>query len=124
MQIGSSSKKEISMKALYSTLIGIVVFFLLASLATADPWDKRIVNRFTPVITGVTVLDEETGLVWEVNPSTALRNWVDAQFDCYNRTRGGRKGWRLPTIHELTSLIDPQQHNPTLPIGHPFQNIK
>jgi hypothetical protein len=37
---------------------------------------------------------------------------------------GGRKGWRLPTIEELASLIDPTQTNPALPIGHPFINVQ
>ncbi len=32
---------------------------------------------------------------------------------------GNRKGWRLPTIQELASLIDPSAF-PTLPPGHPF----
>jgi hypothetical protein len=33
-------------------------------------------------------------------------------------------GWRLPTIQELESLIDPSQSNPALPVGHPFSNVQ
>ncbi len=33
---------------------------------------------------------------------------------------GGRKGWKLPSIQEFTSLIDPAANFPTLPAGHPF----
>jgi len=38
---------------------------------------------------------------------------------------GNRKGWRLPTIQELASLIDPTvpSPGPTLPVGHPFSNV-
>ena len=38
---------------------------------------------------------------------------------------GNRKGWRLPTIQELTSLIDRTvpSPGPTLPAGHPFSNV-
>ncbi|MCA1957602.1 MAG: DUF1566 domain-containing protein, partial [Nitrospira sp.] len=49
---------------------------------------------------------------------------------CANRTIGGRMGWRLPSVHELASLIDPTQSNSNpprrnllLPLGHPFTNI-
>jgi hypothetical protein len=34
-----------------------------------------------------------------------------------------RLGWRLPSLQELTSLIDPTQSNPALPAGSPFQGI-
>jgi hypothetical protein len=37
---------------------------------------------------------------------------------------GNRKGWRLPTIQELASLVDPTQSNPALPAGHPFSNVQ
>ena len=33
-------------------------------------------------------------------------------------------GWRLPTIDELTTLIDLTQSNPLLPYKHPFTNVK
>ena len=35
-----------------------------------------------------------------------------------------RKGWRLPALEELLSLVDPGETNPTLPAGHPFVNVK
>ncbi len=39
---------------------------------------------------------------------------------------GNRKGWWLPTIQELASLIDPSVPfpGPTLPAGHPFSNVQ
>ncbi|MBI4738702.1 DUF1566 domain-containing protein [Candidatus Woesearchaeota archaeon] len=42
----------------------------------------------------------------------------------YGKTVGGRKGWRLPTVEELASLVDPTQSNPSLPSGHPFTNVQ
>ena len=34
---------------------------------------------------------------------------------------GNHKGWRLPSVHELVSLVDPAAYpNPALPTGHPF----
>lgn len=72
------------------------------------------------------VLDRETGLVWEKSPSTSTFPWENAQFHCNNLSTGGRKGWRLPTLQELASLVDPSvaPPGPTLPSGHPFQNVR
>lgn len=69
------------------------------------------------------VLDRETALVWEQSPGTATRSWIGA-FECYQREVGGRKGWRLPTVEELASLVDSTQSNPALPSGHPFSNVQ
>jgi hypothetical protein len=78
------------------------------------------------IIAGTAVLDRETGLVWETSPSTSTFNWLQAQFYCNNLAVGNRKGWRLPTIQELASLIDPSVAlpGPTLPAGHPFSNVQ
>jgi hypothetical protein len=71
------------------------------------------------------VLDRETGLVWEQAPDgTNTHTWVNAQFHCNNLALVGRKGWRLPTIAELASLVDTSQSNPALPSGHPFTNVQ
>ena len=68
------------------------------------------------------VLDKETQLVWEREPSTDETGWVSAINECLDKTVGGRKGWRLPTTPEVMSLIDPSGtvFNPALPPGHPF----
>ncbi len=66
------------------------------------------------------VLDKETGLVWERSPSTTTRDWYSAIYTAYDKYLGGRKGWRLPTIEELASLVDRNEGPPTLPSGHPF----
>ena len=66
------------------------------------------------------VLDRETGLVWERAPDATTLSWPLAQTQCVTKTVSNRRGWRLPTIQELQSLVDPTQLNPTLPAGHPF----
>jgi len=92
-------------------------------------WDKKIPNtsRFT-VLTdfgGAAVRDNETGLVWEQSPETKTVNWSGARFQCTSRKIGGRMGWRLPSVHELASLVDPSvSPGPTLPAGHPFTNVQ
>ena len=78
-------------------------------------------SRFDCVLGGEAVLDKETGLVWERSPDYSTRNWANAITYCYRREVANRKGWRLPTIEELTSLVDNDNSNPTLPTDHPFQ---
>ncbi len=81
-------------------------------------------ERFQLVMNDEAVLDRETGLVWERSPDTTQRTWASAIAHCYAEEVGGRKGWRLPTIEELASLIDTTQPAPTLPAGHPFLNVQ
>ncbi len=69
------------------------------------------------------VLDRNTGLVWEKSPDVARTIWFSAGSSCINKNVGGQKGWRLPSIPELASLIDPTQVNPALPPGHPFIGV-
>ena len=87
-------------------------------------WDQTLPasTRFIVLsnFANAAVLDRETGLVWEKVPSTTQLNWASASRHCVRLSLGGRKGWRLPTIQDLASLIDPTQSNPSLPAGHPF----
>lgn len=71
------------------------------------------------------VRDNETGLVWEQSPTTTVHIWAIARTHCTLLAVGGRKGWRLPSVHELASLVDPAvaPPGPTLPPGHPFTNV-
>jgi hypothetical protein len=82
-------------------------------------------SRFELVlIGGAAVLDKETRLVWEKAPSAAAENWHRAHGSCNGLSLGGRKGWRLPTVQELTSLLEAGELNTTLPDGHPFENVQ
>jgi len=66
------------------------------------------------------VYDKETGLVWESAPSTTRFQWVNALAHCRGTAAGNRRGWRLPSLEELTSLVDGATFPPA---GHPFQGI-
>jgi hypothetical protein len=74
------------------------------------------------------VLDKETGLVWQRSPFNNQDNWWWAQNGCIGWTgRGGRHGWRVPTIHEFQSLVDDDAWGQCgasfLPCGHPFTDL-
>ena len=99
----------------------------VATTQTQPSWDQSLPadERFVVVMGGEAVLDKETGLVWDQSPSTTKRLWLDSRSHCLNLTVGGRMGWRLPSLHELMSLVDPNNPdgNPDLPPGHPFSNV-
>jgi Protein of unknown function (DUF1566) len=79
------------------------------------------------------VLDRDTGLVWERAPNTASLPLLPAPGQlgvataherCVNLNIANHLGWRVPSIQELTSLLDPSQPSPKLPAGHPFLSIQ
>jgi hypothetical protein len=75
------------------------------------------------------VRDRETGLVWarrnvaSWNFSFLAMSWHDAEASCRLLVVGNRRGWRIPTITELQTLVDPSSpliSGLMLPTGHPF----
>ena len=77
------------------------------------------------------VLDKETGLVWRRYVHIDDRVDFDTAFyECRYGYWGNRKGWRVPSLEELGSLVDMQGDQPPdydgeepekmLPMGHPF----
>lgn len=88
-----------------------------------DPrgWATMVPNdrRFTLVFNGLGVLDHETGLTWQRTPFSDSTVFSGAIGDCVGLRTAGRRGWRLPTFPELSSLV--LEDNPNaLPPGHPF----
>ena len=79
-----------------------------------------------PAFNSDAVLDKETGLVWEKSPQTTSARWSVARRTCIEKNVGGQKGWRLPSLPELRSLVDPSvaPPGPTLPPGHPFLAVQ
>ncbi|MGH2359619.1 MAG: DUF1566 domain-containing protein [bacterium] len=110
-------------------LLALAGFVESAYAIDLESWDQKITNaskRFNVLsaFNNEAVLDKETGLVWEQSPATTLHMWDSVGFQCTSRTVGGRKGWRLPSVHELASLVDPANAEPSLPTGHPFTNVQ
>jgi len=119
--------RRVSMVILFGVLVlsvGLVRLVFMAGSAGAAPpvkedaltgitqnWDKNLTGtaRFTVLSNfgGAAVRDNNTGLVWEQEPdATALLTWVPAAFSCVDKTVGGTRGWRLPSVVELNSVLD------------------
>jgi len=95
-----------------------------------DTHNQSAALRFTVLADfgSAAVRDSDTGLVWEKLPSTKLTGFEDtfaiARDGCLKNSVGGTKGWRLPSIPELASLVDPNAVSaPFLPSGHPFTTV-
>ena len=91
-------------------------------------WDRSIDNARFQVLqefNNEAVLDRETGLVWERQPSNQAVAWPNARLSCAQKSVGGRGGWRLPAFYELASLIDPAVNaGVALPPGNPFLQVQ
>ncbi len=95
----------------------------LANAAPLTSWDKKIDNaelrfKVLPELGGV--LDFETQLVWEqLADNITIVRWDNAVRRCNQLKQGNRFGWRLPTLAEVTTLLDVR--DPTnFPSGHPL----
>jgi len=129
-------------------LIALAVFAFTASSVEAQvtangpyyatpSWDQQLPasTRFIVLSNwgNAAVLDRETGLIWERSPNGTRVTRGAAQHQCNEKAVGNRLGWRLPTVQELASLIDPSlapnfpplPSDPIpLPAGHPFTNVQ
>lgn len=120
-----------------SILIGALLLALAASTATAQTiangpyyatpsWDQTLPSNTRFIVLSnmenKAVLDRETGIVWERSPSHG-GTWNSGQDYCNALSVGNRKGWKMPTIQELGSLVDTSAPPTNLPSGHPFTNV-
>ena len=144
------NKKSLSISAVLLAMVATIIMVTALTMAgnlepTAPPgptmktlneipptWSQTFPtasDRFELVLHDEAVLDKETGLVWARNANLVgimpLENWYEAIEYCYNLEIGSRKGWRLPTIEELSSLVDPHSTDPALPPGFAsfFDNV-
>ena len=121
--------KERVMKRRWFLTVTIGALALVGMLmAGGGSADSPATQRFAilPAFTNDAVLDKQTGLVWEKSPQTTSARWIVAHRTCIEKNVGGQKGWRLPSLPELASLVDPSvaPPGPTLPPGHPFLAVQ
>lgn len=79
-----------------------------------------------------TVTDNLTGLVWLGQAGSGFGTWATAMHWAAQRASGSSGltdgsvvgQWRLPTIKELSSLVNAGANSPALPAGHPFTGVQ
>jgi hypothetical protein len=98
---------------------------VICAMALTGPGHGAEKNaRFMLILDGEAVKDTASGLIWEREPDYLFDVWDRSLTRCATKTVGGQQGWRVPSIDEIKTLVDPEQHDPSLPSGHPFRNIK
>jgi len=73
------------------------------------------------------VIDRLTGLCWRRTADLCGPvSWAQALATVaqLNEQPGAPRGWRLPNINELESLVDCGMHSPALPASHPFLSVQ
>jgi hypothetical protein len=81
-------------------------------------------GEFVIAADGLTVTDTVTGLVWQRDSSTARPGcsgedkttctWNEARDCCASLALDGFPGWRLPSVTELSSLVDFTRKKPSI----------
>jgi hypothetical protein len=101
-----------------------LLLLLAAAPALAKPpiWDRKIDSpkrfKVLKAFDSEAALDQETGLVWALAPLATAHPWLQAGYECNTASIGGRGGWRLPSLAEFSSIVDPGTN--LLPEGNPF----
>ena len=94
----------------FATVCALLVYASAAFAApipdTGDP-SERICNphSYTDLGNGI-IKDNVTGLMWQKATATGTYTWQQAVDYCNNLSLGGYTDWYLPTILELSTLVD------------------
>jgi len=77
--------------------------------------------RYEISIDGLEVIDNQTGLIWWKIPEPGVFTWYKAQAHAKSITQQTGLPWRVPTVNELSSLVDrsciePSSSFPDMPL--------
>ena len=93
----------------------------------SNPKGKGIANEFAVQMNGKVVYDAATGLSWQQSGSSNLINFNETQAYIQKLNRedyGGYADWRLPTLEEAMSLMEPYKLNRDLHIDSKFDKTQ
>ena len=100
-------------KHLNLILLSAAIMLLWSSYAaagsvpdTGDPNEPACnPHSYTDLGNGI-IKDNVTGLMWQKATATGTYTWQQAVDYCNNLSLGGYTDWYLPTIRELSTLVD------------------
>ncbi|MCA9575134.1 MAG: DUF1566 domain-containing protein [Polyangiales bacterium] len=88
--------------------VGLATVALFGTRAAALAPDGRY------VVDTDTTTDTVTALTWQQTPPEASYDQAAANAYCDGLALGGHEDWRLPSLHELLSIVDPTRGGPTI----------
>jgi hypothetical protein len=81
----------------------------IASANADAPSDRYMINSSQGLVT-----DLRTGLIWQHPANTSQYTSDQANTYCKGLTVGGMTGFRVPTLKELMTLVDPTRVSPAI----------
>ena len=125
MHIRSSAAVLLGLATLATTPAATAQTAVNGPYYATPSWDQTLPagSRFVVLanFNSEAVLDRETGLVWQRTPGPPATTFYVASGTCLFTQIGGRRGWRLPAIPEINTLLDSTVRNaPPVQAGHPF----
>jgi hypothetical protein len=98
-------------------LIALTIVAAFSALPSTTVFAEAPVGRY--VVEQGTVNDTQTRLTWERAPDLTPRVWSQAAPYCSALDLNG-KGWRLPSVKELMTLVDESRWGPSIdPVAFP-----
>jgi hypothetical protein len=98
-------------------LIALTIVIAVLALPSTPAFAEAPVGRY--VVDQGTVNDTQTRLTWERAPDLIPRVWSQAAPYCSALDLNG-KGWRLPSVKELMTLVDESRWGPAIdPVAFP-----
>ncbi len=86
--------------------VATVVISVAPAAALAPP------GRY--VVDVAVTTDTVTGLMWQQTPASMSYDQAGAVAYCEGLALDGHDDWRLPSLHELLSIVDPTRGGPTI----------
>jgi hypothetical protein len=100
---------HLRMRRVCSPLIAACVIGASWIVRADAPPDRYTINTSQGLVT-----DLRTGLIWQ-QPANAMQyTWDAATTYCKGLSVGGMTGFRIPTLKELMTLVDPARVRPAI----------
>jgi hypothetical protein len=100
-----------------AVVIALSIIAVFSAVPPSPAFADAPTGRY--VVDGGTVTDTRTRLTWQRSPDATPRGWTFAAPYCSDLDLNG-KGWRLPSVKELLTLVDESRWGPAIdPVAFP-----
>lgn len=95
------------MKTIYVFFSCVIPIFILDACASPNSVSSsRNLQHTGYIVKNEFIIDTNHHLMWENEHDTVQRTFKVAKQSCSNLILGGYSDWRLPTVHEVVSILD------------------